>query len=457
VAAGGEFDAFRQRYHELLRERYDDRSSRLSWSADELTRHQRAALRHLLSYARERSPFYARRLAGIDPETFELEDLPRLPMLTKAEMMSDLDDVFTDRRLSRAVVEESVRATAHDPVLIRDSYLAQVSGGSSYHRGLFLLDLDNIVDGALAVLRATNPGATAQARDGQARIAMVAAGSPLHGTGLVPALNPPAVGPAAIYSVPASLPMREIVHSLNDIDPHVLSGYPSVLAQLASERLAGRLHAHPLRIQATGEMLTPGLRRSIKAGFDAPIIDVFGCSEGLLGVSGGDSDVFRFNSDMFLVEPIDERGCPTRPGSVSAAVLLTSLTNRVQPLIRYRLGDPMVHIQAGGSAMFEAKVVGRELPLFWYAGVPLHPTAVSSLLLERSDVLDYQIFQTPDGVEIALVSAGRLDVEDVRDSAARALTSAGLAQPVVVVRQVGGLARLYGSGKVRRFVPLPAS
>lgn len=78
--------------------------------------HRRAALRRVLSHAREHSPFYARRLAAIDPDRFEVEDLARIPVLTKLDMMRELDDVFTDRRLNRALVEEALTAAGSEPV-----------------------------------------------------------------------------------------------------------------------------------------------------------------------------------------------------------------------------------------------------------------------------------------------------------------------------------------------------
>jgi phenylacetate-coenzyme A ligase PaaK-like adenylate-forming protein len=62
---------------------------------DAIAHHQRARLRRLLAHAVAHSPLHAKRLAGIDPATFELADLPELPVMTKADMMDRLDDVFT--------------------------------------------------------------------------------------------------------------------------------------------------------------------------------------------------------------------------------------------------------------------------------------------------------------------------------------------------------------------------
>lgn len=81
-----------------------DHVDRLSWSRDQIRTLQRQGLARLLAQAAEHSPFHARRLRGVDPSAVDPDDLSALPVMTKADMMKDLDDVFTDRRLRRADV-----------------------------------------------------------------------------------------------------------------------------------------------------------------------------------------------------------------------------------------------------------------------------------------------------------------------------------------------------------------
>jgi phenylacetate-CoA ligase len=454
-AFGTPFAELREQYHQLLAERFSDRAGRLAWRTDELAAHQRAGLRRVLAHAREHSPFYARRLASVDVDRFEIQDLAGLPVLGKPELMHELDDVFTDRRLSRGLIEQALATTGPEPVPIFGRYLAQVSGGSSYHRGLFVSDLDNTVDGALCVLRSTSsPGSAPPA--GGLRIAMIAAGSSVHGTGLVSALNPPGAGPAAIVSVPAILPIDEIVRRVEEIDPHVLSGYPTVLARLAQERSSGRLRAEPYRIQTTSERLTPALRRIIDQGFGAPIIDVFGCTEGLMGVTAPGGTSFTFNSDLMITELVDEEDRPVPPGTRSSAVLLTSIGNLTQPLIRYRLTDRLRQTSSEGSALLQAAVDGLDVTLFRYHDVAVHPFGISAALLRRTDLLDYQIIQTAGGVQVAVIADHTADLDELRHEVAGVLVAAGLDHPEVVVVQVAELGRYRDSGKVSRYVPLDA-
>ncbi len=81
-------ERLRERASTELAARLPDHLSRLGWDQARLAAHQRDRLRDLLAHAAANSPFHARHLAGIDVDRFEVSDLPRLPIMTKAEMMA---------------------------------------------------------------------------------------------------------------------------------------------------------------------------------------------------------------------------------------------------------------------------------------------------------------------------------------------------------------------------------
>ena len=111
---------------------------RLGWDAGRLAARQRDRLRALLARAIAGSPFHAGRLRGVDPDRFELADLARLPVMTKADMMENFDAATTDRRLTRDLVERHLARSVTDPSLLLGDYVVLVSGGSSGRRGLFV-------------------------------------------------------------------------------------------------------------------------------------------------------------------------------------------------------------------------------------------------------------------------------------------------------------------------------
>jgi len=114
---------------------------RLRWTRAGLREFQTAALRRLLGAAVTGSPWHARRLEGIDPGAFEVQDLAGLPVMTKTELMAGFDDIVTDRRLSRTLAERHLASLVSDAYVL-GRYHVVASGGSSGQRGVFVYDWD---------------------------------------------------------------------------------------------------------------------------------------------------------------------------------------------------------------------------------------------------------------------------------------------------------------------------
>src|SRR5262249_43101865 len=113
-------EQFLDAWHPQLLGRLDEHVGRLRWSAERIRTQQRDRVRALLARAIASSPFHRRRVAGIDPATFELADLPRIPVMTKADLMDRFEDVVTDRELTLAGAERALAATTTRPVPILD-------------------------------------------------------------------------------------------------------------------------------------------------------------------------------------------------------------------------------------------------------------------------------------------------------------------------------------------------
>ena len=428
-----------------------DHVARLGWSAERIAAHQRDRLRALLAHCLAHSPFHARRLAGVDPARFELADLADLPIMTKAEMMDEFDEVVTDRRLSRRLVEETLTRTTEEPIPVLDDYLCQTSGGSSGRRGVFVLDVDALVAFASSILRPT-VARGGGLPPGGLKIGFVAAASAVHATGIPPKMMQGS--PVQFFPAPAVLPIAEIVTRLNAIQPDALYGYPSMLARLAIERQAGRLRIAPASVRATSEMLLPEHRAMIAAGFGVPLVDVFGSSEGLVGVSDPDDATLVFASDHCIVELVDDRDRVVPLGEPAARILITSLSNRVQPLVRYAIEDTFVEQPAApGHGHLRAIVRGRSDEILRYGQLEIHPLVIRAVLVKTPEVTDYQVRQTARGVDVALVAEAPLDRERLCDRLRTALHHAGLADPEVTARTVAAVDRQAGTGKLRRFIP----
>jgi phenylacetate-CoA ligase len=434
-----------------------DHLERMHWSAARIAEHQQERLRRLLNVAKEQSPFHAERLAGIDPDRVSLDDLSSLPSMTKAEMMERFDDVVTDRRLTRRLVEDHLDRTRDTPVHLLDEHLAMTSGGSSGQRGVFVVDFDGFVEFGLALLRGSISRAQAlgEPPPGGWPLAAVTAGAAIHATRVL-AVVVTGAGPIAPTTVPVTLPLAEIVRRLNELQPLALTAYPSALAVLAAEREAGRLTINPFAVSTTSEHLPLELRQRLEAVFGVPVVDTFGSTEGLVGASEPGDPRIVLAGDQAIIELVDENGAPVPPGTASAKVLVTNLSNTVQPLIRYELTDRMIrHSDADEHGHPRVTVEGRDDDLLRYGDdVIVHPVAVRSALLHAPGIVEYQVTQRTDGVDVQIVTSRPVDLDATARAVASALADAGLPDPRARVVTVDSIARHPLTGKARRFVPL---
>jgi len=450
---------------ELLRARIADaigyhmppHIAQLGWDAGRLAAYQRDRLRALLARAIARSPFHAARLRGVDPDRFELADLARLPVMTKAEMMADFDAIPTDRRLTRDLVERHLAQVVTDPSLLLGGYVGLVSGGTTGQRGLFVQAVGEYAQFVASVMR--RPMAAALAAPGGLPpeglvIGIVGAGSAVHSSGLaaVTATGPP----IRLVPAPASLPAAEIVAQLNAAQPPSLLAYATKLPELAREQRAGRLRLRLQSVISMSESITPAERVAVAEAFGVPVTDMFVSTEGLVGHSEPGGTVLTFASDTCLAECVDDQGRPVPDGVPSAKVLVTNLHNLTQPLIRYELTDRFTPAGTSPGGALRASVEGRADDVFRYPEASVHPFVLGAPLLHAHAVREYQIRQTERGADIAAVIDGDFDPAAAAAAVERCLRQAGVDRPLVGFRRVAALDRDPMTSKIRRFVPLSA-
>ena len=451
-----DLDLLRTRVSGAIGRRMPEAIARLGWDSGQLAACQRDRLRALLARAIASSPFHAARLRGVDPDRFELADLARLPVMTKADMMEHFDAATTDRRLSRDLVERHLARAVTDPALLLGEYVVLVSGGSSGQRGLFVQTADEYAEFAASVTRRALAATIASGGlppEGLV-IAMVGAGSPVHSSGLgcVTATRPP----VCLVSAPASLPIAEIVQRLNAAQPPNLLAYAAKLAELAREQRDGRLRLNLRSVASFAEAISRPERIAVTEAFGVPVIDTFASTEGLVGHGEPGARVLTFASDTCLAECTDDEGRPVPDGVASAKVLITNLHNLTQPLIRYELTDRFTPAGTSAGGALRASVEGRSDDLFRYAGASVHPFVIGAPLLHAPAVREFQVRQTERGADIVAVIDGDFDQAAVAAAVEQSLRQAGLTSPRVGFRRVSALDRDPMTSKVRRFVPLPA-
>jgi phenylacetate-coenzyme A ligase PaaK-like adenylate-forming protein len=263
--------------------------------------------------------------------------LSDLPVLTKAHLMEDFDDLVTDR----AVRLDAVRAHLNedgDGRRYLGRYWVNATSGSSGQPGIFLFDEKEWVKILASFARAHEWAGVRLSLTHRMRMASVASISPWHMSSQVGATLSSWWMPA--LRLAASEPIGEIVSRLNGWRPEMLVAYASMARVLAEEQLAGRLDIHPHLIFTSSEVLTEETRRRAEQAWGHPPFDQYGATE--VGDLAAEHSACRHRhtfEDLLILESVDERHRPVPAGEYGAKLLVTSLFGRTQPLIRYELND----------------------------------------------------------------------------------------------------------------------
>lgn len=232
-----------------------------------------------------------------------------------------------------------------------------------------------------------------------------------------------------------------------------LYGYPSAVSQLADELVAQGLEGRALRLKVvvtTAEVLRDEQRQRVSEAFGCPVADSYGCAE--VGVCGVACEHGRLHTPL---ESVVVETAPAENGRVE--LLLTDLHNRVQPIIRYRIGDLMdpgpADCVCGRSLPALGRISGRAgetltLPDGRRVNANL-PSYVFKHHGKAGTVREYQFVQFPSGrVELRL-RPGSAWNDGVRPELQREVREAlGIE---VEIRVVERLSRI-GRGKHRDYV-----
>jgi len=430
---------------------------RLRWSADRLAADRERRLRELLAWSAERSPFHAERLADIDVQGFTEADLPSLPIMTKADLMDNFDQVVTNPALTLEVVNAYVDNLSEDDYLL-DQYRVVATSGTTGARGLFVYGWE---DWTTLVLIANRwRGRNGDDLPLDASVGTLFASDAKCLSGALHAFLRDLSGNEAVpvAHLPASLPLPEIVAGLNSAQPVVLQGYPSAVHLLAREAEAGRLKISPKRVLTCGEQCSDQTRTVVADAWGIEIYDCWGCSEGVYAFPCEAGVAMHLPDDLAIIEPVDRYGDVVAPGQPADKVLLTNLYNRTQPLIRYEITDAMTVVagtcECGCAHRRITDLAGRTNDVFTYdEGVVVHRLGMDTVFLRASGVVEYQVTQTPRGADVHVVTRGESEIEGLRRGLVDLMAKSGLADPQVTIREVDALDRLW-SGKLRQFEPL---
>lgn len=416
------------------------------WTRPQLEAYQTESLHRLREFAYARSPFYQRFHKGLLDSP-----LRDLPVLTKAMVMENYDELVTDRAIHLDEVRAHM-AKDREGKRFLNRYWVTATSGSTGRPGVFLFNQDEWAAVLASFGRAHEWAGVPMIPTHRMKMASVAAltsASPWHASSQIAASAKTWWMQAWMptMSFDAAQPVAEIVRQLNDWQPHLLSGYPSMMRIVADEQLAGRLCIHPHMILAGSEVLTTETRRRIETAWGHTPFDGYGATEagGWLAAEGKDHTGLYVYEDNLIFEVVDEQYRPVPMGVYGEKVLITVLTSRTQPLIRYELSDSVrLAAKLSGSGMPFAMIDGIQgrtedilhLPAASGGEVAVHPITFHHVL-DSLPVSGWQVIQEENGLRV-LLSGAMNDANDAQlvDAITGNLTKQRVLAPRISVQHV---------------------
>ena len=251
-------------------------------------------------------------------------------------------------------------------------------------------------------------------------------------------------------SISALEPIEQQLETIRAVDPEVIHGLPTIIAELAVRaRAEGWRPTGLRRVFTVSEAMTPATRSEIEEGLGGRVVDLYAAVEGFVGWECRRRDGFHIHTSNVVVEVVGDDGAPTPPGEVGR-VILTTLDNPAMPLVRYAIGDMAVagdgrHCPCGHSAPLLPRVLGRRVPLLEIGGEHVSPWGVLARMHELDFVQQFQLVQ-PAGNELHARILARPDQHVDRAAVSRLIAEELPGLMSIEVSEVEEFARLP-SGK----------
>ena len=178
---------------------------------------------------------------------------------------------------------------------------------------------------------------------------------------------------------------------LQDFRPAAICGTPSFALHIAESlrEQGGDPSALGLRYGMYGaEPWTEGLRGALERAFGCPAYDTYGLSEIVGPGVAGECEARRglhVCDDHFLPEVIDPATGGLLRAGQEGELVLTTLTKRAIPMVRYRTGDVTTldpePCPCGRTSVRIGRIKGRSDDMLVIKGVNLYPSEVEATLL----------------------------------------------------------------------------
>ncbi|MBA3470375.1 MAG: phenylacetate--CoA ligase family protein, partial [Herpetosiphonaceae bacterium] len=131
---------------------------------------------------------------------------------------------------------------------------------------------------------------------------------------------------------------RTFLNELIAINPQLITAFPSILLMIIRVATSAELRRiRPQAIHLHSELLTDGIRDTIRMAFDCDCFDDYSTIEFHHVATECRHHRYHTAADNVILEVVRD-GQPVAPGE-EGEIVITGLTNQAMPLIRYAIGD----------------------------------------------------------------------------------------------------------------------
>ncbi|MBR5227678.1 MAG: phenylacetate--CoA ligase family protein [Clostridia bacterium] len=374
-------------------------------SRESLSKLQYKRLKKLVKFTKSNSPYFNKLYTNIK-DNFSLQDLP---VTNKIEMMKNFDTWITDKNINMQKIENFTSNIDNVGRMIEGKYLIFKTSGSTGNPAIILYDKQNIdVASAVAAFRtfARKEDFKKFMNNGKRTAGVFANYGFYLACGMSRYLQLRMPTKKNKITIDVNSKEELIIQELNNFKPSMLSGYPSNLALLANFE---ELVIKPDVVITGGELLTDEIRKKLTDKFNCYVQTHYSCTEAGEIACECPMKHLHINEDWVIVEPVDKNNNPVPYGQLSDKVLITNLSNYIQPIIRYELNDRIIvhndKCKCGKNSLW-LEIEGRTDNILEFENnVLIAPMSFYKILEEIKEITRFQLIQKSYNIlELRLIS-----------------------------------------------------
>ena len=375
---------------------------------------QKERFDHLVAYARKNSPFYRELYADLE----STPSMEALPVTSKRMLMDAFNDWLTDptlnlskvnaflanpdnigKRLDKKCIVNLTSGSSGTPCkVLYDNRTFNIMNAIYFSRLFSITDLVKLGIKGAKYFTIENPTFSAPYNSYRNQVLMTR------------------LNQFRCKAVNVDTPPSKIVDELNRFKPSILFAYPTSMQLLLPDIKTKKLKINPDIIVLGGETCSPSLRKELEANFRGKILNTYSCTEASMITTECSEGHQHVNMDWVILEPVDENNNRVPNGVMSHKVLLTNLSNFLQPFIKYEVSDRVIIYDEPckcGNVMPYLYVEGRTDDILEFKGAQ-GIVGISPLVLTDpaglDGILQFQLIQKSyHSLELRLLCYGGYD------------------------------------------------